>query len=172
MICARVFHQMIGRRPITMTVEQRANDAPVQNARKRFVLRLRLPFGDDFAVFGKTADPQAFVIRRPATPTRIFGSVLLLKRLLHDDGDLKTGRPDPGTFAIAVQCKANAGELTGCCRVVQRHARTNPPRAMRQTMAYSTPARNRASRKPAPHKDRHSRTGLFRDPSLLPAFRK
>src|SRR5438309_3977181 len=77
---------MIGRGPITMTVEQRADDAAIQHAGKRFVLRLRLPFGNDFAVFGKAADPQTFAIRRAATPTRIFGSVLFLKRWFSHGG--------------------------------------------------------------------------------------
>ena len=82
MVSACVFHQMIGRGPIAMTVEQRADDAAIQHAGKRFVLRLRLPFGNDFAVFGKAADAQTVRIRRAATPTRIFGSVLFLKRSL------------------------------------------------------------------------------------------
>jgi hypothetical protein len=62
-----------------MTVEQRADDSAIQNAWKRFVLRLRLPFSNDFAVFGEATDPQTFSIRRPATPTRIFRSVFFLK---------------------------------------------------------------------------------------------
>jgi hypothetical protein len=62
-----------------MTVEQRADDAAIQHAGERFVFRLRLPFGNDFAVFGKAADAQTVRIRRAATPTRIFGSVLFLK---------------------------------------------------------------------------------------------
>ena len=79
MVSACVFHQMIGRGPIAVTVEQRADDAAIQHAGKRFVLRLRLPFGNDFAVFSKAADAQTVRIRRAATPTRIFGSVLFLK---------------------------------------------------------------------------------------------
>jgi len=68
MIRAGVFHQMISRSPVAMTIEQRADDSAVQNAGKRFVLRLRLPFRDDFAVPGKTADAQTLGIRRTTTP--------------------------------------------------------------------------------------------------------
>ena len=82
---------MVSRGPVTMTVEQRADDSAVQHAGKRFVPRLRLPFGNDFAIFGKASDAQTVGIRRATSPARIFGSVLFLKRLrfFHRDADLQ-----------------------------------------------------------------------------------
>jgi len=39
-----------------MAIEQRADDAAIQNSLKRFVFFLWPPFRDDFAVFWKTPD--------------------------------------------------------------------------------------------------------------------
>jgi len=81
-----------------MAVEQGPNDPAILNPRKRFVFRLWLPFGNDFAVFDKAANMQTFGVRRTATETGIFWGVLLLKRLLHDGAGLfAVGRT--GVFA-------------------------------------------------------------------------
>ena len=79
-ILFRALHQMISRRPVAVTIEQRADDAAIQNSRKCFVLFLRLPFCNDFIVFWKTVNTQSFGIRRPATPARIVWSILFLQR--------------------------------------------------------------------------------------------
>ena len=55
-IVFRALHQMIGRRPIAMAIEQRADDAAIQDSLERFVFFLWLPFRDDFAVFLETPD--------------------------------------------------------------------------------------------------------------------
>ena len=55
-ILFRALHQMIGRRPIAMAIQQRADDAAIQNALKSFVFFLWFPFRNHFAVFWETAD--------------------------------------------------------------------------------------------------------------------
>src|SRR2546421_2601131 len=137
MIRARVFHQMIGRGPVAMAIEQRPNDSAIQDAGKRFVLRLRRPLRDDVAVFRKTANPQTFAIRRSTAPARIFRSVLLLQRLLHHDVDL-TPWQGPDIFAAAVRCKASAAESIDYDRVARPRARTNQPRATPRRAACLT----------------------------------
>jgi len=75
---ASALHQMIGGRPVTMAIEQRANDAAVENSGKRLVFWFRLPVGYDFAILGKTADPQSFRVGRAATPARVVRRVRFL----------------------------------------------------------------------------------------------
>ncbi len=70
---------MIGRRPVAMAIEQRANDTAIQDAGKRFVFFLGFPFSDDFAVFRKTTNTQAVQVRRAATPARIVRGILFLQ---------------------------------------------------------------------------------------------
>src|SRR6266567_5544769 len=77
---------MIGRCPITMTVQQCADDAAIQNSGKRLVFLLRLPFCNDFAVLRKTANTQSFGIRRPAPPARIVWSIRFLQRFRAHSG--------------------------------------------------------------------------------------
>src|SRR6266513_5750960 len=71
---------MIGRRPIAMTVQQRADNAAIQDPGKRFVFLLWFPFCNDFAVLRKTANTQSFGICRPAPPASIVWSILFLQR--------------------------------------------------------------------------------------------
>ena len=75
---ASAVHQMIGSRPVTMAIEQRPNDAAVENSGKRLVFWFRLPVGYDFAILGKTADPQSFRVGRAATPARVVRRVRFL----------------------------------------------------------------------------------------------
>ncbi len=83
---------MIRRRPIAMTVEQRADDAAIQNSGKRLVLFRRLPFGNDLAVLRKAANPQSLRIRRAAPPARIVRSILFLERLVTHGWELQVRR--------------------------------------------------------------------------------
>src|SRR5438034_10858551 len=69
LVCA--LHQMICCGPIAMAIEQRPDDAAIQNSIKSFVLFLRFPFSDHFAVFWKTTDVQSFGICGPATPAGV-----------------------------------------------------------------------------------------------------
>src|SRR5437773_11710225 len=80
MVLFRVPHQVIGGRPIAMTVEQRADNAAIQDPGKRFVFLLWFPFCNDFAVLRKTANTQSFGIRRAAPPARIVWSIRFLQR--------------------------------------------------------------------------------------------
>lgn len=81
-IFACVFHQVISRCPITVTIKERAYDSAIQNAGKCFVFFLGLPLGHDFTVFGKTANVQAIRIGWTATEAGIFRCVFFLKRSL------------------------------------------------------------------------------------------
>ena len=73
------FHQMISRCPVAVAIEQRADDAAIQNAIKSLVLLLRFPLSDDFAILRETLNMQAVRIRRPTTPADIVRSVFFLK---------------------------------------------------------------------------------------------
>src|ERR1700731_94992 len=87
LIGLRAFHEMIRGRPIAVTIEQRSDDAAVQNSGKRFVFFLRLPFGHDVVASGKTADMQAIRIGWTATETGVSRRVLFLERdIVHDGG--------------------------------------------------------------------------------------
>ena len=58
MVCARLVHEMLGRRPVAMAIEQRADDSAVQDAGKCFIFRLRYPLRTTSSPFDKTADAQ------------------------------------------------------------------------------------------------------------------
>ena len=75
------FHQMISRCPVAMTVEQSADHAAIQSSRKGFILFLRFPLSDDFAVLWETSNMQPIRVRRTATKTHIVWRILFLKRL-------------------------------------------------------------------------------------------
>ena len=47
---------MIGGCPITMAIEQRANDTAIQNALEGFVFSIRFPFRDDFTISWEAPD--------------------------------------------------------------------------------------------------------------------
>ena len=78
-ILFRALHQMIRRGPVAMAIEQRADDAAIQDSTKRFVFFLRFPFGDQFAVVGETSNMQPIRICRAATEADIVGRVFFLK---------------------------------------------------------------------------------------------
>jgi hypothetical protein len=74
-------HQMPGRHPIAVTIEQCPDNSPVQDAWERFVFPLRLPFGHEFIAASEAANVQAFGIGRATTPAGILRRVFLLERL-------------------------------------------------------------------------------------------
>jgi hypothetical protein len=78
---ARFVHQMPSRRPIAVTIEQRADDSAIKDPGKCFVTRLWLPFCDDFLAAWKTPNPQPIRIRRTATPAGIGGGESFLQGL-------------------------------------------------------------------------------------------
>src|SRR5437868_8560948 len=120
MVRTGLLHQMIGRRPVAMAVEQRPYDPAIQHAGERFVFRLRPPFRDDFTIYGKTADPQSVTIRRTATPACVFGSVFFLKRLLRHFSPSRTGvqlnLTSHDLFGVSASCKACACDSFDCRR--------------------------------------------------------
>ena len=88
----RMFHQMISRRPIAVTVEQCADNAAVQRASKSFVFLVRLPLSDYFVILRIAPDVQPFWICRAATEAGTVGSVFFLKRLVTHGGNWSCGR--------------------------------------------------------------------------------
>ena len=52
----RMLHQMIRGRPIAMAIEQRADDAAIQDSLKSFVFFFWFPLGDNLAVLWETPD--------------------------------------------------------------------------------------------------------------------
>jgi len=51
MIVARLLHQVPGRSPVAVAIEQRADDTAIQDAGKRFIFRIRFPFRYDHVAF-------------------------------------------------------------------------------------------------------------------------
>jgi len=82
-IPASAFHQMICCRPITMAIEQCANDPAVQDSLKSLVFFFRFPLSDHFAVFRKTANMQAVWICRAAAEANVSRRIFFLERLFH-----------------------------------------------------------------------------------------
>src|SRR5205085_7022660 len=76
-------HQVIGGRPIRMTIEQRADDAATQDAGESLMISFGLPLGDHLSAAREAAYVQALRVRRPATETNHLRRVMLLQTLLH-----------------------------------------------------------------------------------------
>jgi hypothetical protein len=74
-------HQLVGRRPIAMAIEQRADHAAIQYSGKSLILFLWFPFCYDYAVFRKTTNTQPVRVRRPTAPACVVRRVLFLKGL-------------------------------------------------------------------------------------------
>ena len=71
-------HQVIGTRPVGMAIEQRADDAPIQHVRKRFVMRFGDEFRNDFVSLDEALDTQALVVCRSAAEAAAGWCVLIL----------------------------------------------------------------------------------------------
>jgi hypothetical protein len=74
-------HQMPGRCPVAVTIEQCADDSAIKDSGKSFIARLRPPFRDDFVAARKAPNPQSIRIRRAATPAGIGRGVSFLQGL-------------------------------------------------------------------------------------------
>ena len=118
-ILFRVLHQMIRCRPVAMAIEQRADDAAIQDPSKRFVFFLGFPFSDHFAIFWKTSDMQSIWVRRATTPANVVRSVFFLERLVTHLGN-KSG----GIASITI---ANALRTTRSTFVLMRRRRWTGP---------------------------------------------
>jgi hypothetical protein len=80
MIFASLSHEMIRSCPVAVAIEQRADNAAIQNPGESFVTRLRFPFRDDLRALREAADAQTLRIRRTATPAGIVRRKAFLER--------------------------------------------------------------------------------------------
>lgn len=80
-IFTSALHQMPGRGPVAVAIEQRADDSAVEDTGKRFVFLLRFPFCHDFVAADETANVQPVRVGRPATEAGVRRRVKFLKRL-------------------------------------------------------------------------------------------
>lgn len=80
LVFAVALHQKVGRRPVRVTIEQRADDAAIQHTGKCLMMRLGVPLRDNFVTGRKTVHVQTLFIRRPAAEANAVWRILLLKR--------------------------------------------------------------------------------------------
>lgn len=71
-------HKVISRGPVGMTIEQSTDDPAIQDAGKRLMMRLSMPFGDKLVAIGKGVYMEPFLIRWPAAEADAVGRKLLL----------------------------------------------------------------------------------------------
>jgi hypothetical protein len=83
MIGACALHQMIGSRPVAVTVEQRTDDAAAEHSGKRFLISFWLEFRDNFVALRKAANVQTLFVCRAATKTRVVWRVGFLDAFHH-----------------------------------------------------------------------------------------
>lgn len=76
---AALLHDVPGRRPVAMAVEQRATNATVQDPFEGLVVCLGRPFGDNFVPLNDTADPQPLCVGWATPKTLVVRRVGLLK---------------------------------------------------------------------------------------------
>jgi hypothetical protein len=74
---------MVGGCPVAVAVEQRPDDAPVQDVGEGLVVRLGLPGGDDLVPLDDALDPKALGVGRAASEALVVGSIAILQAL-HD----------------------------------------------------------------------------------------
>src|SRR2546423_14546045 len=72
---------MPGGRPVAVAIQERADDAAVQNSRERLVFFLRRPLGHHFIAADEAANVETVRIRRAATEAGIGRRVKFLERL-------------------------------------------------------------------------------------------
>ncbi len=81
MIQSGLLHQIVGRSPVAVTIEQCADNAPAQHSRKRFLIGFRLERRDNFIAARKAANVQAFFIRGTTAKAGIVRRVCFLDAL-------------------------------------------------------------------------------------------
>src|SRR6266496_502058 len=74
-------HQMIGRRPVAVAVEERADDAAIEHVLESVMVSFRLPSGDDFIAFDEALDVKTFVVGGSATKAYVLRRVAILQAL-------------------------------------------------------------------------------------------
>jgi hypothetical protein len=74
---------LICRRPVAVTIQQRADDAATQHSGERFLISFGFESGDNLLTLGKAADVQTFLVRGPTAETRHVRRVSFLNTLVH-----------------------------------------------------------------------------------------
>src|SRR5215213_806534 len=83
LVGAGPLHQMPGRGPVAMAVEQSADDSAAQHSFKRFIFAAGLPLGHHVVAVRKTANVQALRIRWTTAKAGEVGSVGFLNAFRH-----------------------------------------------------------------------------------------
>src|SRR6185369_219177 len=82
-VSAGLLHQVPRRRPVAMTVEQRADDAAVEHSVISLVLRARLPLSDDLIAVREAANVQTFWVCRATAEASEIGRECFLNAAVH-----------------------------------------------------------------------------------------
>src|SRR5216684_3310041 len=123
-------HQHHRRRPVAVAVQQRADDAAVQDVVERRVMRLRRPVADELVPLANAADTQPFVVRRPAPEAAVLRSPRFLDAFFGHRGIVPerwrhTRRP---SFAVPSPLEKTPGIAAPAPRAC-RHPLENAPTA-------------------------------------------
>src|SRR5687767_5686316 len=94
-VLSRLPHEVTGRCPVAVTVEQGPDDAAVEHSRKCLVMRLGAPLGHEAPALLPTLQAQSLVVGRTAAETAISGCVSILHALHYRI--LGRPGPDPAT---------------------------------------------------------------------------
>src|SRR6185369_534926 len=81
LVSAALLHQMPCRRPVAVTIEERADDPAAQHPVECFILLARLPLSDNLFAICKTPNVQTLRIRWSTAETREIRGVSLLDTL-------------------------------------------------------------------------------------------
>src|SRR6476619_5620078 len=77
-LAARLVHEVNGRGPVAVAIEERAADAAVEDAVEGLVMRLRRPLANELVALLEALDPQTFVICGSASEAMVVGRVGVL----------------------------------------------------------------------------------------------
>src|SRR5437867_4183521 len=80
-ILAGLLHEMHGRGPVAVAIEQCAANAAVEDAVEGLMMRLRPPLADQLIPFGEAPDAKPLVIGRAASEAAVVRRVGFLKAL-------------------------------------------------------------------------------------------
>ena len=83
LVGAALLHQVPRRRPVAVTVKQRADNPAAQHPLKCFILFARFPLRDNLVAVSKTADVQALRVRWSTVEAREIRSVSFLNTFNH-----------------------------------------------------------------------------------------
>src|SRR5206468_6996316 len=113
---ARAAHEVIGRGPVGVAIEQRPRDTAGERPLESLVVLLRVPDRDDVVAARQSAlYAQTLVIARAAAEARAVRCVCVLERLAHH------GMRLIGTIGA---CAASGGERASSTRSIPGRSRT------------------------------------------------